>query len=87
MTEDNYSKLIPELYCTDYQRSLRFYTEVLGFSVDYAREEEGFAMLNREGERLMIDLINLNEQKRAWVSAELNHPFGRGMNIILNGWI
>ncbi len=72
-------KLIPELYCSDYQRSLRFYTQVLGFTVDYAREEKGFAMLNREEARLMLDEIM--PDKRTWVTAELELPFGRGINL------
>jgi len=33
-------EIVPELYCSDFPRSLRFYTEVLGFSVRYARQAE-----------------------------------------------
>jgi len=46
-----FSKLVPELCCTDIERSLSFYTEILGFSVAYARPEERFAYLDRGGAR------------------------------------
>lgn len=40
-----FNALIPELYVTDLQRSLVFYTQLLGFKVAYDRPEEGFAFL------------------------------------------
>lgn len=43
--------LTPELYCSDIQSSLHFYTEILRFNIPY---EEGFAMLERQGARLKI---------------------------------
>lgn len=70
--------LTPELYCSDYVKSLVFYTSVLGFQVLYAREEEGFAMLEREGARLMIDLIG---ETRTWETGPLEKPYGRGINL------
>jgi len=80
MKDANYPKLIPELYCSDYQKSVAFYTQVLGFTVAYAREEEGFAMLDREGARLMLDEI-VADSERTWITAELSYPFGRGINL------
>lgn len=70
--------LTPELYCTDFKKSRAFYTNVLGFRVDYQREEEGFAMLEREGAYLMIDEIG---ESRTWHTGELEYPLGRGMNL------
>ncbi len=70
--------LIPELGCTNFQKSLDFYTNVLNFEVLYQRAEEGFAMLEREGARLMIDLISVG---RSWASGHMEYPFGRGMNL------
>ncbi len=75
----NFSPLIPELYCSDFQRSLDFYTKVLGFLVVYIRKEERFAFLEREGAQLMLEqTVNL---ERIWVSGELQYPFGRGMSL------
>jgi hypothetical protein len=47
--------LTPEMCCSDIKKSLQFYTETLGFSVQYERPEDGFAMLERQGSRIMTD--------------------------------
>lgn len=71
-----FAKLVPELCCSDIERSLRFYTEILGFSVAYARPEDRFAYLDREGAQIMLE----QSTGRAFVAGELSHPFGRGVN-------
>lgn len=35
--------LKPELYVTDFKKSLQFYTEILGFTIEYQRENPLFA--------------------------------------------
>ena len=72
-------RLIPELVCSDVGRSLRFYVDVLGFTAVYARPEEGFAMLDREGARLMLD--RRSDGPRTWLTGPLDPPFGRGINL------
>ena len=72
--------LTPELYCTYIEVSLPFYTQVLGFEVQYQREEEGFAMLERQGSRIMLDQI-VPGSARTWLLAPLEAPFGRGINL------
>lgn len=72
--------LTPELYCKDIKISLHFYTQILGFKIQYQREEEGFAMLEREGARIMLDQI-LPGSARTWLVAPLEFPFGRGINL------
>ena len=47
--------LVPELHVTDIDRSLRFYVDLLGFSVAYARPDEGFAFLEFGGAQLMLE--------------------------------
>ena len=47
--------LTPELSCTNIETSLAFYVGMLGFTIQYQRPEEGFAMLERQGSRLMLD--------------------------------
>jgi catechol 2,3-dioxygenase-like lactoylglutathione lyase family enzyme len=83
MTNHLHTRLIPELCCSDIKISLAFYTEVLGFKIEYQREEEGFAMLQREASRIMLDEIAQNPRgmKRIWQSALLEKPFGRGINL------
>jgi catechol 2,3-dioxygenase-like lactoylglutathione lyase family enzyme len=70
-------RLVPELICSDIERSLRFYTDILGFAVLYARPEERFAYLDREGAQIMIE----QSVGRRFLAAELEHPFGRGINL------
>jgi catechol 2,3-dioxygenase-like lactoylglutathione lyase family enzyme len=72
--------LTPELYCTDIKASLKFYIEVLGFKILYERPENGFAMLERQGAQLMLDEIVIGSD-RTWVTAPLEYPFGRGINL------
>jgi catechol 2,3-dioxygenase-like lactoylglutathione lyase family enzyme len=71
-------KLVPELYCSDFARTLKFYTETLGFSVRYARPEQRFAYLDRDGAELMIE--QTTDPSRLFLAGPLEHPFGRGMH-------
>ena len=73
-------RLVPELIVSDFARSFRFYTQVLGFEELYGRPEEGFAFLNRNGAQLMLDQRS-DTAERDWVAGDLQHPFGRGMNL------
>jgi len=70
------ARLVPELICADFARSLAFYTELLGFAVRYARPEERFAYLDRDGAELMIE----QSVGRTFLAAPLEYPYGRGVN-------
>lgn len=79
--------LVPELYVTNLQNSVYFYRNVLGFTVEYARPESGFAALSLGGSRLMLEqtpsLRPSSDEDFArgeWRAAELVYPFGRGIN-------
>jgi catechol 2,3-dioxygenase-like lactoylglutathione lyase family enzyme len=72
----SFARLVPELYCSNLERSLSFYVDVLGFAVRYARPEECFAYLDKEGAELMIE----QPTGRAFVAGTLEHPYGRGVN-------
>ena len=71
------NSLVPELAITDYQKTLWFYTEVLGFSIEYQREEEGFAYLSLGESQIMVDQIG---KTRTWMTGEFEYPLGRGIN-------
>jgi lactoylglutathione lyase len=73
------AKLVPELYCSNFERSFAFYVEVLGFTVRYARPKERFAYLDREGAEIMIE--QPTEPWRTWSAGDLLPPFGRGINL------
>src|ERR1700737_933315 len=72
-------RLVPELYCSNFARSLRFYTEIFGFVVQYDRPEDRFALLSLNGADLMIE--ETVESGRTFVAAELSYPRGRGVNL------
>jgi catechol 2,3-dioxygenase-like lactoylglutathione lyase family enzyme len=61
---------------------MAFYVEVLGFEIQYQRVEEGFAMLERQGARIMLDQNKTNSTTgRTWLAAPLEAPCGRGVNL------
>jgi catechol 2,3-dioxygenase-like lactoylglutathione lyase family enzyme len=68
-----FNKLIPELSVSDFEKSLEFYTKILGFKVEYTREK--FAFLSLQRSQIMIEEINNH-----WKTGELEYPFGRGIN-------
>jgi catechol 2,3-dioxygenase-like lactoylglutathione lyase family enzyme len=72
------ARLIPELEVEDLDRSLAFYTGVIGWMVVYARPEERFAFLELEGANLMLE--EAAGPGRRFHGAPLEHPFGRGVN-------
>ena len=77
MPDRAFARLVPELICSDIERSLRFYVDVLGFTVLYARTEERFAYLDYEGAQLMLE----QSTGRRFLVGALEQPFGRGMNL------
>jgi len=70
------TRLTPELDCIDFDKSLRFYLDVLGFEIQYERPESKFAMLIYEGARLM-----LCQSRGHWQTGALEYPLGRGINL------
>ena len=72
------ARLIPELEVEDLDRSLTFYTGVVGCTVRYARPEERFAFLELEGANLMLE--EAAGPGRRFHGAPLEYPFGRGVN-------
>lgn len=72
--------LVPELWCSDFPESLRFYTEVLGFSVTQRRGDDYHAYLELGDAQLMIAHW---KQDGTWEPAPLTRPFGRGVNFFI----
>jgi catechol 2,3-dioxygenase-like lactoylglutathione lyase family enzyme len=70
-----FNKLIPELTVSNFERSLDFYTRLLGFKTEYDRREKKFAFLSINGAQLMLEEDNGN-----WVTAPTDYPRGRGIN-------
>ncbi len=72
-----FPKLIPELKVRDFDQSLDFYTRLAEFDVSYARSEENFAMLDKNGAMIMIELL---EAKDRWAIGAREYPLGQGIN-------
>jgi catechol 2,3-dioxygenase-like lactoylglutathione lyase family enzyme len=71
-----FNALVPELTCADFDRSLAFYVDVLGFRVAYDRPEDGFAFLQLGEARLMLE-----QENDHWRTGPAEHPYGRGLNL------
>lgn len=69
--------LVPELLVTDLDASLRFWVGLCGFTVRYARPEEGFAYLVLGAAHVMLDQSGTG---RDWITGPLDPPRGRGIN-------
>jgi catechol 2,3-dioxygenase-like lactoylglutathione lyase family enzyme len=70
-----FNKLIPELSVSNFEKSLKFYTGIIGFKIEYKRNESKFAMISFQGSQIMIEEVNNN-----WSRGKLKYPFGRGIN-------
>ena len=70
-----FAVLVPEIDVRDLAISLSFWCDIVGFRIAYARPEDGFAYLERDGAQVMLCLANGN-----WLTAPLDLPLGRGVN-------
>lgn len=69
--------LLPELYVIDFKKSLQFYTDILGFKLEYQRSNPLFAFLSYQGSQLMIQQDDEDED---WHNGIPEYPYGRGLN-------
>ena len=72
--------LVPEFWCSDFEESLRFYTDVLGFSVTQRRDNDRHAYLELGDAQLMVARW---EPDGTWEPAPLEKPYGRGVNFFI----
>jgi lactoylglutathione lyase len=69
------NSLVPELFCSDFAQSLRFYGNHLGFEVVQRRRNDAHAYIALQGSQLM-----LAARDGTWETAILERPYGRGVN-------
>lgn len=74
----DWNQMIPELDVFSLEKSIEFYTKYIGFDIVYTREEDKFAFLQMEKVQLMIQEINLENNK--WQVDTLKYPLGNGIN-------
>ncbi len=72
--------LVPELAVRSCTTSKRFYCDVLGFTCEYERAEEGFAYLSRDGAEIMLDQVDMGRTFDDGYGPD-SYPFGRGVNL------
>lgn len=72
-----WNPLVPELSVSDFAKSLRFYTEGVGFAVQYTRDNPSFAYLDLGGAQIMIE----QDHPDGWSTGALESPRGRGINL------
>lgn len=71
-------ELVPELLVSDLRASVDFWCGLCGFTIDYERPQEKFAYITRGGAHLMLEERGVG---RNWIAADLDRPFGRGINL------
>lgn len=78
-----FNTVIPELFVGDMKASVRFYVDILGFQVEYSRDEGRFQFLSYEKAQLMLfeEEDTAAEAKADWITGALQYPRGRGMNL------
>jgi len=68
--------MVPELSVTNIHISKKFYIDMLGFKVEYEREEDKFAFISLDDVQLMLD----EGVNGSWSTGITEYPFGRGIN-------
>lgn len=71
-----FNRLIPELLVRSIEASKVFYIEQLGFTIEYERREDDFALISYEGSQFMLE----QDHATAWITGELGSIRGRGIN-------
>lgn len=74
--ENYWNPMVPELSVSNFERSLAFYVDVLGFSIRIKRENPDFVYLEQEHVHMMLEQIS----DEGWITGELEAPLGRGVN-------
>lgn len=74
----SFNTLIPEFSVFDCEKTVDFYTNILGFTIAYQRTDEGFAFLRLGNAQIMVDQIG---KGRTWQTGEFKYPLGIGINL------
>ena len=69
-----YNDLIPEVVVSNIDISKDFYVNMLGFKVEYEREEDKFIFISLGNIQLMLEEGSKEEL------SQMKYPFGKGIN-------
>lgn len=73
-----WNQMIPEFDVFNLEKSLNFYTKLIGFHIEYDRKEDKFAFLQLENVQIMLQEIDIENNK--WGTGKLEYPLGVGIN-------
>lgn len=73
----HFNALLPELSVSDLSKSLHFYHDVLGFTIEYRRSDPPFVFLSYQGSQIMLQQAHTGTD---WDTGALIYPYGRGIN-------
>ena len=76
-----WNQMIPEFDVFNLEKSLNFYTKLIGFHMEYDRKEDKFAFLQLENVQIMLQEIDIENNK--WGTGKLEYPLGVGINFLL----
>jgi len=68
--------ILAEFSISDFVKSINFYVGIIGFKIEYQRENPNFAFLSYNGSQIMIQELVPGEKE----TEGLEFPFGRGIN-------
>ncbi|NOI16484.1 bleomycin resistance protein [Vibrio hepatarius] len=74
--EEYWNPMVPELSVSNFEESLNFYQNLLGFKIRNQRSNPEFAYLENEKVQIMLEQIH----DTGWATGELEYPLGRGVN-------
>ena len=74
-----FNNTIPEILVRDVEKSVLFYTEKLGFLVEFTRTADQFYFLSYSGSQLMLQQAD----EDGWLSHGIDCPLGNGLNIAI----
>lgn len=73
-----WNQMIPEFDVFDLKESIHFYVDIIGFNIEYEREENKFVFIQLEDVQFMLQEIDKEENK--WETGKLEYPLGVGIN-------
>ena len=71
------NRLVPELWCSDFERSLAFYCETHGFDIAQREGDTPHAYLAYQGAQIMIAHWEFDGAWEPWMPQPLEKPLGR----------
>ncbi len=68
--------ILTEFSITDFAKSINFYVDIIGFKIEYQRENPSFAFLSYNCSQIMIQELRPGEKELE----KLEYPFEKGIN-------